>query len=52
MTKIIHVNRQHIAIWLQAARDAVQAGYAVWSGVFEDAIKLDNTQGATIERIR
>lgn len=35
--------------WIAAAQDAVNAGYAVW--ISEDQIKLDRTQGASIERI-
>lgn len=34
--------------WKDAARDAVDAGYAVW--VTPNEIKLDDTQGAAIDR--
>jgi hypothetical protein len=35
-------------LWVNAAHDAVSAGYAIW--VSNDEIRLNDTQGATIER--
>lgn len=36
--------------WHSAAQDAVSAGYGVWA-YHKQAVKLDDTQGASIERI-
>ncbi len=38
--------------WGAAAHDAVTDGYAVWKDASKREIKLDDTQGATIARVR
>jgi len=37
------------ATWLEAAQDAVRAGYGVWVG--PSAIKIDSDQGGEIRRV-
>lgn len=34
--------------WIDAANDAVDAGYATW--IDSDAVKIDDSQGASIKR--